>query len=68
MFRSVPAFLSVLITALLLAVLIVPTALGRLAERPSETAQRLRADGLSQAAIAAALGISRYRVKRLLSA
>lgn len=54
--------------AVVVTVLAVLIAIGRIADTPRDTAHRLRSAGMSQAAIAAALGCSRHRVRRLLSA
>lgn len=53
--------------AVVVAVLAILTAIGRIADTPRDTAHRLRASGMSQAAIAAALGCSRHRVRKLLA-
>ncbi len=63
MIRIAVSFL-ITIAVVVLAIL---SAIGRIADTPRDTAHRLRSAGLSQAAIAAALGISRYRVRKLLA-
>lgn len=67
--RLPPMIRSILsaLAALAVAILAVLIAIGRIADTPRDTAHRLRASGMSQAAIAAALGCSRHRVRKLLA-
>jgi hypothetical protein len=55
--------------AWVLVILTIPVlVIDRAAETPTLTARRLAASGLPQAAIAERLGVTRYRVRKMLTA
>ena len=71
--RSPPHHISIMTTIsclffwVFIPVVIVCVILGRLTETRRQQIRRMRREGLSQQAIATALGISRYRVRQALA-